>query len=71
MAILRLKNKFHQYKNPILIDDTKIDRIVVSKKVPFAKKGCNYFIGYKDGKKSDLMSNASKNECILRRFWWN
>ena len=33
------KHKFHQHKTPISIYDVNVDRIVVSKKVSFAKKG--------------------------------
>ena len=33
------KHKFHQHKSPISIYDVNVDRIVVSKKVSFAKKG--------------------------------
>ena len=32
------KHKFHQHKSPISIYDVNIDRIVVSKKVSYAKK---------------------------------
>ena len=42
------KQKFHQHKRPISI---KNDKIVVSSKVPFVKKGFKYCIGYKDAKK--------------------
>ena len=41
------KQKFHQCKNLVLVYDVNIGRIVVSKKVPFGKKGFQYFIGYK------------------------
>ena len=42
------KHKFHQYKNPISICNVSIDKIVVSNKVLFGKKGFRYFIGYED-----------------------
>lgn len=42
------KHNFHQHKSPISIHDANIDRIVVSDKVPFGKKGFKYFIEYKD-----------------------
>ena len=42
------RNKFHQQKKTILIYDVNIDRIVVSNKVPFGKKGLKYFIDYDD-----------------------
>ena len=45
------KQKFHQHKRPISIKNVDIDKIVVSNKVPFGKKGFKYFIGYKHAKK--------------------
>ena len=56
MIILKLKKnlnlkKFHQNKSPISINDTDINKIVVSNKLPFDKQGFIYFIGYKDDKK--------------------
>ena len=48
------KQKFHQYKRPISIKNVDIEKIVVSNKVPFVKKGFKYFIGYKDAKKLNL-----------------
>ena len=46
------KHKFHQHKNPILRNDIDINKIVVSNKVSFGKKGFKYSIGYKDDKKT-------------------
>ena len=40
--------KFHQNKGPILINNIVINKIVVSKKLPFSKQDFIYFIGYKD-----------------------
>ena len=37
--------KFHGHQNQILIYAVNIDRIIVSNKVPFGKKGFKYFIG--------------------------
>ena len=45
------KHNFHQHKNPISIFDVDINKILVSKKIYFGKKGFKYFIGLKDGKK--------------------
>ena len=42
------KQKFHQCKNLVLVYYVNIGRIVVSKKVPFGKKGFQYFIGYEN-----------------------
>ena len=43
--------EFHQYKTPISINDTDINKIVVYNKLPFGKQDFKYFIGYKDAKK--------------------
>ena len=43
------KQKFYQYKRPISMKN--IDKIVVSHKVSFGKKGFKYFIGSRDAKK--------------------
>ena len=48
------KHKFHQYKKLISIKYIDINKIVVSNKVSFCKKGFKYFIDYKDTKKIDL-----------------
>ena len=39
------KQKFHQQKGLISIKNIDIDKILVSNKVPFGKKGFRYFIG--------------------------
>ena len=44
------KQKFHQHKIPIWINNVDISKIVVSNMVNFGKKGLTYFVGYKDGK---------------------
>ena len=43
-----------KFKIPISINDIDINKIVVSSKFPFGKQDFKYFIGYKDGKKTDL-----------------
>ena len=43
--------KFHQNKNPILINDIDIDKLIVSNKLLFGKQDFEYFIGYKDSEK--------------------
>ena len=40
------KQKCHQHENPRSIYDVNINRIIVSNKVPFGKKGFKYFAGY-------------------------
>ena len=44
------KQIFHQYKHPISIKNTDINKILVSNKVSLGKNGFKYFIGYKDAK---------------------
>ena len=46
------KQKFHQYKRPILIHNIDLGKIVVSKKVSFDKNRVEYFISYKDTNKN-------------------
>ena len=46
------KHKIHQHISHILVYDANINKIEVSIKFPFGKKGFKYFIGYKDVKKS-------------------
>ena len=38
---------FHQHKEPISIKNVDVDKIVVSNKASFCKRGFKYFIGYK------------------------
>ena len=45
------KHNFHQHKSPISIRNIDINKIEVSNRVPFGKKGFKYFIGYKNSKK--------------------
>ena len=45
------KQKFDQHNGPIFIKNININKIVVSNKVSFGKKGFKYFIGYTDAKK--------------------
>ena len=52
IVTLKMKNiNFINTKNPILISDVNFNKIIVSNKVPFGKKGFKYFIGYKDDRK--------------------
>ena len=48
------KQKFHQHKSPISINNININKIVVSNEVSSSKKGFKYFIDYKDAKTIDL-----------------
>ena len=38
------KQKFHNHKNPILIDDVDINKIMTSSEVLSGKKGFKYFL---------------------------
>ena len=44
------KQKFYQHKEPVSIKDIDINKITVSNKVSFSKKGFKYFISYIDAK---------------------
>ena len=40
------KQKIYNRRNPILTYDLNIDRIAISNRVCFGKKGFKYFVGY-------------------------
>ena len=44
------------------MQDVNINKIVVSNKVSFSKKGFKYFIGYKEAEKLDLQVYFSQKE---------
>ena len=48
------KYKSQQYRRPISIKNININKIVVSNKVSFSKKGFQHFLGYKNAEKLDL-----------------
>ena len=48
------KQKFHKHKRPISMKNIDFNKIVVSNKDSFGKKGFKYFIGYEDAKKLGL-----------------
>ena len=48
------KRKFHQHKEPTSIKNIDINKIGISNKASFGKKGFKYFVGYKDAKKIGL-----------------
>ena len=62
------KQKFHQPKSIISINNINIKKIVESDKVSFDKKGFKHFIGYKDSKKI-------RSLCLLlpemSACWWD
>ena len=45
------KQKFHQLKEPISIKNIDINKMIVSNKISYGKKGFKYLIGYKNAKK--------------------
>ena len=56
MAILKSKNKnFINIKDIFEQKNIDINKIVVSDKVSFGKKGFKYFIGYKEAKRIRLL----------------
>ena len=62
------KQKFHQHKRPVSIKNVDINKIVVSNKVSFGKKGFKYFIGYKDGKIKPLCIFLPKMRAYRKDF---
>ena len=63
------KQKVHQHKGPISIKNIDINKIVVSKKVSFGKKGFKYFIGFKDAKKVKPLFIFLSKMGIYRRYF--
>ena len=53
------KQKYHQHKELISIKNIDFNKIVVSNKVSFGKKGFKCFIGYKDAKKKQTFMYIS------------
>ena len=62
------KHKLHQYKSPFLIDNIDTNKIIVSNKASFGKKGFKYFIANKISKIYHIskMMNCQKNTI---KFW--
>ena len=57
--------EFHQYENPVSINNIDINKIVVSNMSTFGEQGFKYFIGYKDNKEiRPLFCFLSRNEYI-------
>ena len=61
------KQKFHQCKRPISIKNIDINKIVVSDKVSFGKKGFKCFIGHKDVKKIRPLCLFLTKMCAYRK----
>ena len=63
------KDKFHQNKSPISINNVDIIKIVVSNKVSSGKSGFKYFTGYKDASKiRPLCTFLQKMTACRREF---
>ena len=62
------KQKFYQHKRPISIKNIDINKIVVSNKVSFGKKGFKYFTGYKVDKIKPLCIFVTKMSVYRREF---
>ena len=45
------KQQYQCHRNPVLIDEISINKIIVPNKVSFGKTSFKYFIGCKDNKK--------------------
>ena len=54
LVILKFKNKYFTNKKDLFQQNININKIVVSNKASFGKKGFKYFIGYKDAKNRPL-----------------
>ena len=62
------KEKFYQHERPTSIKNIDNNKIVVSNKVSFGKKGFKYFIGYKDAKIRPLCIFLPKTSTSRRDF---
>ena len=60
--------KFHQYKNPILINNIDINKTVLSNKFTFGKQDFKYFIRYKDNKEIRPLSIFFSEMSIYKRY---
>ena len=61
------KQKFHQDKSTILIENIDVNKIIVSNKVSFGEKGFKCSINNKDAKNQAFMHISSKDKCIQKR----
>ena len=61
------KQKFYQHERPISKKYIDINKIVVSNKVSFGKKGFKCFIGYKDAKKMRPLCIFLSKMSVYRR----
>ena len=61
--------KFHQYKNPISINDINIIKIVASNKFPFGKQDFRFLLVTMIIKKLDFTDILFRKEYIWKIFW--
>lgn len=57
MMLKLVNTNFINIRNPISINNTGINTIVLSNKISFGKKDFRYFIGHKDAKKIIIIIN--------------
>ena len=64
------KRKFHYHKNPVLMDDVDIDKILISDKVFVGTNCFSCFIGQRDDEKvKSLCIMLLKMSCCTRSFY--
>ena len=61
---------FHQYKNPISINDIYINKIVVYNKILFGKQDFKYFISYTDAEKNKLLCIFHPRMSMYKRYFF-
>ena len=64
------KNKFYHHKNPILLKDVDIEKVLVSSKISSGEKNYKYFIDYfyNDHKVKPLHKMLPKTSAYVRSF---
>ena len=68
MILKTLNQNLINIKTPVSIKNVDNDKIVVSHKTPFCKKGFEYFIGYKDDKNKPLCVFLPKMTAYRKDF---
>ena len=61
------RQKLHQHKRPISINNIVINKIALSNKASFTKKGFIYFIGYKGAKNLRPLGNIFPKMSTYRK----
>ena len=73
--------KFHYSKYAIKVNNLGVNKVIISKRVSFCKKGFKYFIGYKDDKKvkplcimfpkmSGYVKCFDETKLFFDKNWW-